>query len=43
MFSKELEEYDKIYCFEPQQENYSLLKQTIRLNNLENVLIPIKK
>ena len=29
----------KIYCFEPIKENFELLQENIKMNNLENVII----
>jgi len=33
----------RIYAFEPQSENYSLLFKTIQLNNISSTIIPVKK
>lgn len=33
----------KVYAFEPVPETYMMLKENIKLNNLENVIIPINK
>jgi len=33
----------KIYAFEPLSENYNLMLKTIRLNNLESIVVPVKK
>lgn len=33
----------KVYAFEPDDKNYFLLCENIKLNNLENIIIPIKK
>jgi len=40
-----LQEYDprRIYAFEPLSENYDLLLKTIKLNNLSQIVVPIKK
>ena len=40
-----LQEYDprRIYAFEPLSENYDLLLETIKLNNLSQTVVPIKK
>jgi len=43
IFMKSIPEIDKIYCFEPLQANYELLKKTIYKNKLENKFIPVKK
>jgi FkbM family methyltransferase len=33
----------RIYAFEPLGENYNLLLKTIQLNNLQSIVIPVKK
>ncbi|MEM3630909.1 MAG: FkbM family methyltransferase [Nitrososphaerota archaeon] len=33
----------KVYAFEPVPETYNILKKNIKLNNLENLIIPINK
>jgi FkbM family methyltransferase len=40
-----LQEYNprRIYAFEPLSENYDLLLETIKLNNLSQIVVPIKK
>jgi len=40
-----LQEYNprRIYAFEPLSENYDLLLETIKLNNLSQTVVPIKK
>jgi len=33
----------KVYAFEPVKETYELLKQNVKLNELENVIVPVNK
>lgn len=41
LFSQELNS-NKIYCFEPEEDNYKLLIKTIKMNKLKNKIIPVK-
>jgi|SRR3989344_3355771 len=33
----------KVICFEPEEENFNALKKNISLNNLDGIVIPVKK
>jgi FkbM family methyltransferase len=39
LFSKEVENKGQVFCFEPQPQNYKLLKNNVELNKIKNLVL----